>query len=135
MSETWVVLISLGFIVLLLAFCAVLGILFFAYLELKKTTSAIRLFLKNIEETVLPAFTEASATLRSIRNVSDDINQVTSNAKSISSLLQHIISNLRATTNIVEAVKTDASSYTKAFKTALSTALTVLIAQIFNKRR
>ncbi len=132
-SQSWILILSVGFFIMTLGFIAAIGFLIYASLEIRKAAQTFKEFLKNTEERINPVLEETEQTLKSLRKVSDDMATVTENARNFSGALYEIVDNLRALSSIVHDVREGVSLRVLGVKAGVKTALNVLIKELMNK--
>ncbi|MDI6728664.1 MAG: DUF948 domain-containing protein [Thermodesulfovibrionales bacterium] len=132
-SQSWILILSVGFFIMTLGFIAAIGFLIYASLEIRKAAQTFKEFLKNTEERINPVLEETEQTLKSLRKVSDDVATVTENARNFSGALYEIVDNLRALSSIVHDVREGVSLRVLGVKAGVKTALNVLIKELMNK--
>lgn len=132
-SQSWILIISVGFIIMALGFIAAIGFLIYASLEIRRAAQTFREFLKNTEERINPVLEETEQTLKSLKKVSDDVGTVTENARNFSVALYEIVDNLRALSSIVHDVREGMSLRVLGVKAGIKTALNVLIKELMGR--
>ncbi|WP_333652154.1 DUF948 domain-containing protein [Dissulfurispira sp.] len=132
-SQSWILIMSVGFFIMTLGFIAAIGFLIYASLEIRRAAQTFKEFLKNTEERINPVLEETEQTLKSLRKVSDDVGTVTENARNFSGALYEIVDNLRALSSIVHDVREGMSLRVLGVKAGIKTALNVLIKELMSK--
>lgn len=132
-SQSWIVIISVGFFIIVFGFIAAIGFLIYASLEIRRAAQTFKEFLKNTEERINPVLEETEQTLKSIRKVSDDVGTVTENVRNFSGAMHEIVDNLRALSSIVHDVREGVSLRVLGVKAGIKTALNVMIKELINK--
>lgn len=127
MNQIWVGLIALAVVVLA-------GFIISLIIELKKTAYSLREFLTTREESIKPTLEELQATLKSIRNISDDIDDVTSDIKIFSGSVRDVGKNINNLNNLIEDVASSATVKASGLKVGIRTALEVLLNNLFSKK-
>lgn len=117
------------FFVMLIGFLVAIVFLIYASVELRKSATAFKEFLKNTEDRIAPVLEEAEKTLRSMRKVTDDVGTATDNVRDMSDSMHGIVSNLRAVSSIVDDLRDGASLRASALSAGFKAALGVLINQ------
>ncbi|BCB96706.1 hypothetical protein JZK55_16280 [Dissulfurispira thermophila] len=126
-SQSWIIILSVGFFIMAFGFIAAIVFLIYASLEIRRAAQAFREFLKNTEEKINPVMEETEQTLKSLKKVSDDVGTVTENARNFSSALYEIVNNIRAISNVVHDVREGVSLRVLGLRAGIKTALEVLI--------
>jgi uncharacterized protein YoxC len=126
-SQSWIVIMSVGFFIMALGFIAAIGFLIYASLEIRRAAQAFKEFLENTEERINPVLEETEQALKSLRKVSDDVGTVTENVRNFSGAMYEIVDNLRALSSIVHDVREGMSLRVSGVKAGIKTALEVLI--------
>jgi uncharacterized protein YoxC len=103
-------------------------------MELRKTARSINEFLKTTEEFFNPTLEELQQTLRSIRNVSDNLNDATNDIKTFSGAVNDIGQHVRQISNIIEGVTSSTAIKASGLKVGIRTALGVLLSNLFSKK-
>lgn len=133
-NQPWLVLVSVGFLMIVLIFLIAIGFLIYALMELKKISVNLKEFLKITEEKMLPVLSEAEQTLRSIKKVSDDIGVVSENAKALSDAAIDIVANLRIMSMLVKDLHEGLIVKISGLKAGFTEAYKVLIKQLVERR-
>ena len=133
-NQSWLVIVSVGFLMIVLIFLVVIGFLIYALIELKKIGANLKEFLKTTEEKMLPVISEAEQTLCSIRKVSDDVGRVTENAKALSDAATDIVVNLRIISMLVKDLREGLIVRTSGLKAGFREAYEMLIKQLKERR-
>jgi hypothetical protein len=133
-NQSWLVIVSVGFLIIVLIFLAAIGFLIYALMELKKIGANQKEFLKITEEKMLPLLNEAEMTLRSVRKVSDDVGRVTENAKAFSDAATDIVVNLRIMSMLVKDLQEGLMIRTSGLKAGFREAYEMLIKQLKERR-
>lgn len=131
--QSWDIFIIVGIFIMLLGFLIVVGFLIYAFNELKKITVALREFLKNTEERLTPLLEEAEQSLKSFRNVSNDIGIVTENARHFTGAIYEIAANLRVFSALIDDLREGVSLRALGVRAGIKAALGVLIKEIMKK--
>ncbi len=131
-SQSWILILSVGFFIITLGFIAAIGFLIYASLEIRRAAQAFKEFLQNTEERINPVLEETEQTLKSLRKVSDDVGTITENVRNFSGAMHEIVDNLRALSSIVYNVREGVSLRVLGVKAGIKTALEVLIRSLKN---
>jgi hypothetical protein len=133
-SESWFVLICMGFLVIVLSFLVAMGFMIYASFEIRKAAAAFREFMERSGEKLAPVLDEAEKTLKSVRGVSDDMAKTTGNISSLTGAVYDITSNLRAVSGLLNDLRNGLFLRKAGLKAGLRAAAAVLIQRI-NERR
>lgn len=127
MNQIWLGLIAIAVVV-------TAGFIVSLIIELKKTTSSLREFLKTTEESIRPAMEELQQTLKSIRSISNDINDITDDIKTFSGSVRNIGENVSRVSKLIEDVTSLTVIKASGLKVGIRTALDVLLNNLFSKK-
>lgn len=133
-NQSWLVFISIGFFIMMIAFLGGVAFLIYASLEIRRAAASLSEFLKRTDENLKPVMHEAEQTLRSLRDVTDDVGVVTDNIRRLSGALYETADNIRAVSNVVNEFRDGMSLRVSAIKTGVRVALGVLINEIKQRR-
>ncbi len=133
-SQSWIIIMSLGFFIMALGFLTVIGFLIYASVEIRRAAASFREFLKNTEERIQPVLEETEHTLKSLRKVSDDVGTATENVRNFSSAVYEIVDNVKALSGIVSDLRGGVNLRVLGVKAGIKAALNVLIKQIKERR-
>jgi len=122
------------FFIMLIGFIVAIGFLIYASIELRKAAAAFKEFLTGMENKIGPVLEESEQVLRSLRNVSADVETATDNVRNFSGALYDIGDNLRALSNIVSDFREDLSLRKSALRAGAKAAIAVFITQIKQRR-
>ncbi|MCL5061925.1 MAG: DUF948 domain-containing protein [Nitrospiraceae bacterium] len=128
-NQSWVVILSMGFFIMIVGFLAAIGFLIYASVEIRRAANTFKEFLKNAEERLNPVIEEAEQTLKSLRKVSDDVGTATENVRNFSGAMHEIVDNVRVLSGIVSDLREGLSLRVLGVKAGIKTALNVLIKQ------
>lgn len=123
--------IWLGIIAIAVAVTA--GYVIFLIIELKKTINSVNVVLKSIEENLNPVLDELQLTLRGLRNISNDVNEVTSDVKVLSKSVKDIGVNISRASGFISTAVSLATIRVLGLKAGLKTGLAFLISNIFSR--
>lgn len=133
MDQSWIIIMSLGLSVGVIGFLIVVGFIVYASIEMRKAAITFNGFLIRTEERMKPVLEEAEQSLKSIRNVSDDMKTVTENVKNFAGEMNEITTNLKVINNIANELKEGASLRVLGIKAGIRAALNVLIKEMSAK--
>lgn len=128
-NQSWVVILSIGFFIIIVGFLAAIGFLIYASVEIRRAANTFKEFLKNAEERLNPVIEEAEQTLKSLRKVSDNVGTATENVRNFSGAMHEIVDNVRVLSGIVSDLREGLSLRVLGVKAGIKTALNVLIKQ------
>ncbi|MCX7988715.1 MAG: DUF948 domain-containing protein [Thermodesulfovibrio sp.] len=127
MSETWVIILSIGYFLATLSLIAALIFLIVVAVELRRGINAFKEFLNTTKTKLDPAIYETEKVIEGIKSSVDDVNEVTEKVKELAGVVERltfIISELVVT---VDKVKNSLSIKSSALKTAVSVAASVFL--------
>ncbi len=133
MDQSWIIIMSLGVSVGVIGFLVVVGFIVYASIEIRKAAKTFNGFLIRTEERIKLVLQEAEQSLKSIRNVSDDMRTVTENVRNFTGAMNEITTNLKIISNIVNELKEGASLRILGIKAGVRAALNVLIKELSAK--
>ncbi len=128
MNNIWLGLITF-------AVLAVAGFFISVLIELRKTTKSLRDFLRNQEDLLNTTLSELQQTLKSLRNVSNDVNEIMVDAKSFSDAVSNIGDNIKRASNLIDNTKSLAFIKASGLRVGIKTALTFLLKNLLSKKR
>lgn len=127
MSETWVIILSIGYFLATLSLIAALIFLIVVAVELRRGINAFKEFLNTTKTKLDPAIYETEKVIEGIKSSVDDVNEVTEKVKELAGFVERltvIISELVVT---IDKVKNSLSIKSSALKTAVSVAASVFL--------
>lgn len=133
-NQSWLALVSIGFLLIVLIFIIAIGFLIYALMELRKIGANLKEFLKITEERMLPVLSQAQETLHSIKKVSDDVGVVSENAKILSDAATDVVVNLKVMSMLVKDLREGLIIRTSGIKAGFREAYEVLIKQLKERR-
>ncbi len=133
-NQSWLVLVSIGFLLIVLFFIIAIGFLIYALMELRKIGANLKEFVKITEERMLPVLSQAQETLHSIKKVSDDVGVVSENAKILSDAATDVVVNLKVMSMLVKDLREGLIIRTSGIKAGFREAYEVLIKQLKERR-
>ena len=99
-------------------------------LELKKTVISLR----NITENNLkPALDELQITLKSVRGITDNVNDITADVKEVSGSIAEVSARIHAVTGFIDTLGSSASVKAVSLKAGITAALTFLVNNLLRK--
>ncbi|MCX8027523.1 MAG: DUF948 domain-containing protein [Thermodesulfovibrionales bacterium] len=125
----WVVVVSLGFLFLIVGFLVGISILIYATLEIKKAVNSVKSLVEKIETNIHPIIDSTDSTIRGIKAISDDVKHITGNVKNLSESLTDLANNVRDASKMVVELRESLSVKGAGLKAGLKTALEVLLKQ------
>ena len=123
-----ILLILIGIAVLVTA-----GFTIALIVEVRKTICILNKLLKTTEECIKPTLEEMQLTLKSLRRVSDDLNDVTADIKTLSGAARDVGRNIRHISNLVESVTLATAIKASGLKAGIKTGLEVLLGNLFSR--
>lgn len=128
-DHIWVVVVSLGFLFLIVGFLVGISILIYATLEIKKAVNGVKSLVEKVESNIHPIIDSTDSTIKGIKAISEDIKQITGNVKILSESLTDLAHNVRETSRLVIDLRNSLSVKGAGLKAGLKTALEVLLKQ------
>jgi len=99
-------------------------------LELKKTVISMR---NTTEKNLNPALEELQLTLKSIRSVSDNVNDITEDIKGVADSITEVSTRIHAVTGFLDTLGSSASVKARSFKAGVTAGLTYLSTNLLRK--
>jgi len=127
MSETWIVLLSIGYFLATLSLIAALIFLIVVAVELRRGINAFKEFLNSTRTKLEPAISEAEQTIHGIKSSIDDVNEVTEKVRLLSETVERLILIVSEIVDTVDKVKSSVYLRGSALKTALGVAFSVFL--------
>lgn len=127
MSETWVIILSIGYFLATLSLIAALIFLIVVAVELRRGINAFKEFLNTTKTKLDPAIYETEKVIVGIKASVNDVNEVTEKVRELSGIVEKltvIVSELLIT---FEKIKSSLSIKSSALKTAISVAASVFL--------
>ncbi len=127
MSDTLIVLLSIGYFLATLSLIAALIFLIVVAVELRRGINALKEFIDSTKSKLDPAIFEAEKVIQGVRSSVDDVNEVTRKVKELSQAVEKVSFLMSEVVNAVERIKSSVSLRSSALKTALSVAVNVFL--------
>lgn len=127
MSETWVIILSIGYFLATLSLIAALIFLIVVAIELRRGINALKEFLNTTNKKLDPAIQKTEEVIEGVKLSVDDINEVTEKVRELAGTVEKlniIISEVVTTAN---KVKSSLNIKGNALKTAVSVAASVFL--------
>lgn len=127
MSETWIIILSIGYFLATLSLIAALIFLIVVAVELRRGINAFKEFLNTTKTKLDPAIHETERVIEGVKASVDDVNDVTQKVRELATTIEKltlIISELVRTT---DKVKSSLSLKSNALKTAVTVAANVFL--------
>lgn len=125
MSETWIIILSIGYFLATLSLIGALIFLIVVAVELRRGINAFKEFLNTTKTRLEPAIHETERVIEGVKSSVEDINEVTEKVKELAGTVEKltfIVSELIAT---VERMKNSVNIKGNALKTAITVAASV----------
>ncbi|WP_297211538.1 MULTISPECIES: DUF948 domain-containing protein [Thermodesulfovibrio] len=125
MSETWIIILSIGYFLATLSLIGALIFLIVVAVELRRGINAFKEFLNTTKTRLEPAIHETERVIEGVKSSVEDINKVTEKVKELGGTIEKltfIVSELIAT---VERMKNSVNIKGNALKTAITVAASV----------
>jgi predicted PurR-regulated permease PerM len=117
------------------AVLAAVGFLISVLIELRKTAKSLIDFLRNQEDLLNTTLSELQQTLKSLRDVSNDVNEIMVDAKSFSNAVSNIGDNIKHASNLIENTRSLAFIKASGLRVGIKTAFTFLLKNLLSKKR
>ncbi|WP_353684176.1 DUF948 domain-containing protein [Thermodesulfovibrio sp. 3907-1M] len=127
MSDTLIVLLSIGYFLATVSLIAALIFLIVVAVELRRGISALKEFINSTKSKLDPAIFETEKVIQGVRASVDDVNEVTRKVKELSQAVEKLTFLMSEVVNAVERIKSSVSLRSSALKTALSVATNVFL--------
>ena len=126
-SQYWVLLLTIGFLIVIITFVAALFFLIYSTMQLKKMAATMDEFVRTTDQRLKPVLEETEKTLKSIRQVSDDIATVSGSVREVSEAVLDVATNVQAISMLIGDLKDQISLRALGIKAGVQTALGVLL--------
>jgi uncharacterized protein YoxC len=127
MNTVLLALITVAFVVAVAVFIRVM-------IELSGVAKNLKEFIKSTEVTLNPALEELQLTLKSVRNVTDNVTQVTEDVREVSCSIRDVGRNVKQVSDLIEDVTSLTVGRVSGLKAGISTAIEVLVKNLFSRR-
>lgn len=127
MSETWIIILSIGYFLATLSLIAALIFLIIAAVELRRGVNAIKEFLNTTQAKLEPSICEAEKVIRGVKSSVEDVNEVTVKVRELAGTIEKLTFLMSEIVALAENVKNSLSIRRNALKTAISVATNVFI--------
>lgn len=126
-DHIWVVIISIGFLFLILGFLLAIGVLVYATLEIKKAVTALKSFLERTEHNLKPLVDSTNAVIGTVKGVTEDIGHITANARNLSDAVNGLTENIKEVSRLIASFNDGLNTRAEGLKAGLKAALEVLL--------
>ncbi|WP_028844103.1 hypothetical protein [Thermodesulfovibrio thiophilus] len=134
MSETLVILLSIGYFLATLSLIAAVIFLIVVVVELRRGINAFKEFLISTKIKLEPAIDDAHASIKGIRSSIDNVNEVTEKIRLLSETVEKFILIVSEFISTFDKVKSAVSLKRSALKTAIRVAASVFIENLKKRR-
>ncbi|HHW19994.1 hypothetical protein [Thermodesulfovibrio thiophilus] len=134
MSETLVILLSIGYFLATLSLIAAVIFLIVVAVELRRGINAFKEFLISTKIKLEPAIDDAHASIKGIRSSIDNVNEVTEKIRLLSETVEKFILIVSEFISTFDKVKSAVSLKRSALKTAIRVATSVFIENLKKRR-
>lgn len=128
-DHIWVVIVSIGFLFLIIGFLVGLGILVYGILQIKKSLNKMHALVEKFENDVNPMLQTTDSTLKTIKAISEDIRHITSNAKNLSEAMNDLATNAREVSIAIKTLQEGLAIRANGLRSGFKAALEVLLKQ------
>ncbi len=126
-DHIWVIIVSIGFLFLIIGFLVSIGVLVYAALEIKKAALALRGFVERVEGKLDPLIRSTEATVNTVKGISEDLGHITANARNLSDAVGGLTSNIREISLLISSFNNSLNLKAAGIKSGLKAALEVLL--------
>lgn len=134
MSETLVILLSIGYFLATLSLIAAVIFLIVVVVEFRRGINAFKEFLISTKIKLEPAIDDAHASIKGIRSSIDNVNEVTEKIRLLSETVEKFILIVSEFISTFDKVKSAVSLKRSALKTAIRVAASVFIENLKKRR-
>jgi len=134
MSETLIILLSIGYFLATLSLIAAVIFLIVVVVELRRGINAFKEFLISTKIKLEPAIDDAHASIKGIRSSIDNVNEVTEKIRLLSETVEKFILIVSEFISTFDKVKSAVSLKRSALKTAIRVAASVFIENLKKRR-
>jgi len=134
MSETLVILLSIGYFLATLSLIAAVIFLIVVVVELRRGINAFKEFLISTKIKLEPVLDEAHESIKEVRSYIDNVNEVTEKIRLLSETVEKFILIVSEFISTFDKVKSAVSLKRSALKTAIRVAASVFIENLKKRR-
>jgi len=134
MSETLVILLSIGYFLATLSLIAAVIFLIVVVVELRRGINAFKEFLISTKIKLEPVLDEAHESIKGVRSCIDNVNEVTEKTRLLSETVEKFILIVSEFISTFDKVKSAVSLKRSALKTAIRVAASVFIENLKKRR-
>lgn len=127
MSDTLIVLLSIGYFLATVSLIAALIFLIVVAVELRRGINALKEFINSTKSKLDPAIFEAEKVIHGVKASVDDVNEVTRKVKELSQAVEKLTFLMSEVVNAAQRIKSSVSLKSSALKTALGVATNVFL--------
>lgn len=127
MSETWVIILSIGYFLATLSLIAALIFLIIVAIELRRGIHALKEFLNTTNKKLDPAIQKTEKVIERVKLSVDDINEVTEKVRELAGTVEKLKIIISEVVTTVNKVKSSLNIKGNALKTAVSVAASVFL--------
>jgi len=120
-------------IILLIVSSAAIAVLIYVLFELRRSLRETNKFLQRTEEAVIPAIEELQATLKNVKEITDEINGMTRDVRQVTSAVGQIGDQVGELADIITDANVKIKANIGGFRAGIQTALGVLKDNLFKK--
>ena len=128
------VLITAGFIIMVIALVVAAGFFVYCAVQIKKVTEVVTFFCRDTDARLSPVLVETEKTLRSLRVITDDVGAITGNVREVSDAVSDVAVNIRAIGTLIGDVREQVSLKALGIKAGVQAALGMLIKNAADRR-
>jgi len=127
MSETWIIILSIGYFLATLSLISALIFLILVAIELRRGINSFKEFLNATKLRLDPAILEAEKVIQGVKFSVDDVNEVTERVRELSKTVEKLNIIISELVNTVDKVKNSITLRSSALKTAVTVAANVFL--------
>jgi uncharacterized protein YoxC len=126
-DHIWVIIVSIGFLFLIIGFLVSIGVLVYAALEIKKAALALRGFVERAEGKLDPLIKSTEAAINTVKGIGEDLGHITANARNLSDAVGGLTENIREISLLISSFNKGLNLKAAGIKSGLRAALEVLL--------
>lgn len=127
MSDTWIIILSIGYFLATLSLIAALIFLIVVAVELRRGINAFKEFLNTIKTKLDPTIHETEKVIEGVKSSIDDVNDVTQKVRELASTVEKLTFIISEIVTTADKIKSSLSLKSNALKTAIMVAGNVFL--------
>jgi len=121
--------------VITLACVVLVVVLVYVLLELRQATRKLEQFIGMSESSLKPTLDELPETIRSIRNIAENIAAVADDVKTLSGSVREVGENIRLTSGYIEEIASSSSVQVSGLRAGIRAGFNVLVNNLLTKNK